>query len=75
MANPFDDPDGRFVVLRNDENQHSLWPTFAAVPAGWSVVLPDSSRQACLDYIESHWAELRPASTVHTASVVRDLLR
>ncbi|MFE7595491.1 MbtH family NRPS accessory protein, partial [Kitasatospora sp. NPDC057512] len=26
MTNPFDDQDGTFLVLVNDENQHSLWP-------------------------------------------------
>ena len=36
--NPFDDPDGTFVVLVNDEDQHSLWLTSLAVPAGWRVV-------------------------------------
>jgi MbtH protein len=64
MTNPFDDPDGRFVVLRNEENQHSLWPTFAQVPEGWTVVFPESTRQACLDYVEAHWTDLRPASLV-----------
>ncbi|MGR6918381.1 MbtH family protein [[Actinomadura] parvosata] len=62
MTNPFDDPDGRFLVLVNAENQHSLWPAFAEVPGGWTVVLPESSRAACLDYIESHWTDLRPRS-------------
>ncbi|GAA2820245.1 MbtH family protein [Nonomuraea rubra] len=62
MTNPFDDPDGRFLVLVNAENQHSLWPAFAEVPGGWTVVLPDSSRADCLDYIESHWTDLRPRS-------------
>jgi len=33
-ANPFDDDDGTFFVLVNDEGQHSLWPTFAGIPAG-----------------------------------------
>ena len=33
-TNPFDDEDGRFYVLVNDEDQHSLWPTFSEVPAG-----------------------------------------
>jgi uncharacterized protein YbdZ (MbtH family) len=31
-ANPFDDESARFLVLVNDENQHSLWPVFADVP-------------------------------------------
>lgn len=31
-TNPFDDNEGRFLVLVNDEGQHSLWPSFADVP-------------------------------------------
>ncbi|MEH1013125.1 MbtH family NRPS accessory protein [Micromonospora sp. CPCC 206060] len=64
MTDPFDDPDGPCLVLRNEENQHSLWPAFAGIPAGWSVVVPESSRQVCLDYIEANWTDLRPASLV-----------
>lgn len=44
MTNPFDDEDGRFFVLVNDENQHSLWPTFAEIPAGWNKVFGEDSR-------------------------------
>ena len=29
MTNPFEDPQGRFFVLVNEEQQHSLWPAFA----------------------------------------------
>ncbi|PZT73554.1 MULTISPECIES: MbtH family protein [unclassified Streptomyces] len=61
-TNPFDDPEGRFLVLVNDEGQHSLWPSFADVPAGWSVALDENSREACLEYVESHWTDLRPRS-------------
>jgi MbtH protein len=60
--NPFDDPDGTFSVLVNDEEQHSLWPSHLAVPEGWRVVHPDSTRRDCLDYIEEHWTDLRPLS-------------
>ncbi|MFD0690740.1 MbtH family protein [Actinomadura fibrosa] len=62
MKNPFDDPDGRFLVLVNDEGQHSLWPSFADVPAGWRTVHGEDGRQACLDYVEEHWTDMRPAS-------------
>ncbi|NED92501.1 MbtH family protein, partial [Streptomyces sp. SID11233] len=33
MSNPFENPDGQYSVLVNDENQHSLWPDFVEVPA------------------------------------------
>ncbi|MEW2045161.1 MbtH family protein [Streptomyces sp. NBC_00377] len=64
MSSPFDNPDGTFLVLVNDENQHSLWPSFAEVPAGWTVARPQGSRQDCLDYIGEHWTDIRPASLV-----------
>ncbi|PSK98144.1 MbtH protein [Murinocardiopsis flavida] len=62
MTNPFDDPDGDFLVLVNDEGQHSLWPEFAAVPAGWQVAHSSAPRQVALDYIDRTWTDLRPAS-------------
>jgi uncharacterized protein YbdZ (MbtH family) len=61
-VNPFDDPDGIFNVLINDEEQHSLWPAKLPVPAGWRAVLSDAGRQACLDYIEANWTDIRPLS-------------
>ena len=42
--NPFDDDNGSFFVLVNDEEQHSLWPTFADVPTGWRVVYGEADR-------------------------------
>jgi MbtH protein len=62
MTNPFDDQNGRFMVLCNDEDQHSLWPSFVPVPAGWTVVFGESGRQECLDYVTANWTDLRPAS-------------
>lgn len=64
MTNPFDDQDGTFLVLVNDENQHSLWPEFAAVPDGWQTVHGPASRTECLDYVERRWTDLRPASLI-----------
>ena len=60
--NPFDDDNGSFLVLVNDEEQHSLWPAFADVPAGWRVVYGEADRAACLDYIEQNWPDIRPKS-------------
>ncbi|MGH3683142.1 MAG: MbtH family protein [Natronosporangium sp.] len=62
--NPFDDPDGTFLVLVNDEGQHSLWPSFAEVPPGWTVVAGPDTRQVCLDYVTQNWTDMRPASLV-----------
>ncbi len=62
MANPFEDADGTYLVLVNEENQHSLWPAFAEVPDGWTVAHGPDARQACLDYVEANWTDMRPAS-------------
>lgn len=64
MANPFDNESGTFLVLVNDENQHSLWPAFAEVPAGWMSVFGEESRKACMDYIEENWTDMRPKSLI-----------
>ncbi|WP_058235067.1 MbtH family protein [Devriesea agamarum] len=61
-TNPFDDEDGVFLVLINDEEQYSLWPAFAEVPSGWSVVLGESSRADAIAYVEANWTDLRPRS-------------
>jgi uncharacterized protein YbdZ (MbtH family) len=60
--NPFDDDNGNLFVLVNDEDQHSLWPEFGDIPAGWRVVYGAAARAACLDYVEQHWTDIRPKS-------------
>lgn len=64
MSNPFDDENGIFHVLVNDEGQHSLWPTFVDVPEGWSIVLASADRKSCVDYINQHWTDMRPQSLI-----------
>lgn len=59
-TNPFVDEDGAFFVLVNNEEQHSLWPIFADVPAGWRVVYGEAARGDCLDYIEQNSPDIRP---------------
>ncbi|MFC9268313.1 MbtH family protein [Streptomyces zhihengii] len=62
MSNPFDDTEGRFLVLVNDENQHSLWPAHLDVPGGWRQAHGPGGRQECLDVIDRSWTDMRPAS-------------
>ena len=61
-TNPFDDDNGTFFVLVNDEEQHSLWPAFSDVPAGWRVVYGEATRAECLAYTEQNWPDIRPKS-------------
>lgn len=64
MVNPFDDEQGQFLALTNDEGRYSLWPAFAEVPAGWQVAFGQDRRRACLEFIEQAWTDLRPRSLV-----------
>jgi MbtH protein len=64
MNNPFDDEAGTFHALVNAEGQHSLWPKFAIVPDGWTIVMESRSRKDCLDYINTRWTDMRPRSLV-----------
>lgn len=66
-TNPFDDADGRFLVLVNHEGQHSLWPSFAEVPGGWTVAFEENTRDACLEFVETNWTDLRPRSLAESA--------
>ena len=64
MANPFEDENGTYVVLINEEGQYSLWPTFSAVPAGWTIAHKADTRTACLDFVNKNWTDMRPKSLV-----------
>jgi MbtH protein len=64
MTNPFEDPDADYLVLVNDEGQHSLWPEFLDPPAGWRTAHGPDARSACLEYVQRNWTDLRPASLV-----------
>lgn len=65
-SNPFDDSEANFRVLTNDDEQHSLWPAFADVPAGWRVVYGGADREACLNFIEQNWIDIRPRTLRET---------
>jgi MbtH protein len=63
-TNPFEDENGTYHVLINEEGQHSLWPTFVEVPDGWTIIHKSESRAACLEFIEKNWTDMRPNSLI-----------
>jgi MbtH protein len=67
LNNTFDDVDGRFVVLVNDEFQHSLWPSPIDVPAGWTVACSERDRRSCLTFVEENWTDMRPKSLIEAS--------
>jgi MbtH protein len=70
MTNPFEDDTAPYVVLVNEEGQHSLWPTFAAVPDGWNEVFCSDNRKECLEFIDRNWTDIRPKSLIE--AIARD---
>ena len=54
--------DAEYVVVKNHEEQYSIWPTDRDPPAGWEVAGPSGTKDACLDYIEEVWTDMRPLS-------------
>ena len=69
MTNPFDDETGTFSVVVNTEGQHSLWPGFAQIPGGWTLSFGPDTRQACLEYIEGNWVDMRPKSLISAVEI------
>jgi len=71
LANPFEDENGTYHVLINDEGQHSLWPTFVEVPQGWRIILNSDTRAACLDFINKNWTDMRPNTLIESMKAAR----
>lgn len=43
FSNPFDNPQGQFYILRNEQQQYSLWPHHCALPARLGSGMPAAS--------------------------------
>lgn len=56
-SNPFDNTEGTFLVLVNDESRHSLWPASFDIPTGWTVAHPADNHAACVHYVDTHWTD------------------
>ncbi len=51
-----------YYVVRNDEDQYSIWRVNQDLPAGWYVVGEPADKARCLERIEELWTDMRPAS-------------
>jgi amino acid adenylation domain-containing protein/thioester reductase-like protein len=51
-----------FLVVVNEEGQHSLWPATLTVPPGWRQQGPAMRKDACLAAIMAAWPDIAPAS-------------
>ena len=62
MTSIFDRDDIEFVVVVNDEEQYSIWPTDREIPDGWRDAGKRGLRPECLAYIDEVWTDMRPLS-------------
>jgi MbtH protein len=51
-----------YQVVRNDEEQYSIWPEHKDLPAGWYAVGVNGTKDECLAHIREVWVDLRPRS-------------
>jgi MbtH protein len=51
-----------FVVLVNDEEQYSLWPSGKDTPPGWRATEMHGTEEACMKWVDEVWTDMRPAS-------------
>ncbi|MBM7076598.1 MULTISPECIES: MbtH family protein [Micromonospora] len=54
--------DTRFLVVRNDEEQYSIWAADRDLPAGWHDAGFTGSREECLAHVDEVWTDMRPRS-------------
>lgn len=51
-----------YQVVRNGEDQYSIWPAGRELPRGWNAVAFSGSKDECLAYIRDAWTDMRPLS-------------
>ncbi|MEN3615166.1 MbtH family NRPS accessory protein [Plantactinospora sp. ZYX-F-223] len=51
-----------YAVVRNDEEQYSIWPVGRPLPSGWTDVGVHGSEAECLAHVELVWTDMRPLS-------------
>lgn len=52
----------RYRVVRNDEDQYSIWAADQELPSGWYDAGVVGPKDECLAHIERVWTDMRPRS-------------
>ncbi|GAB2794002.1 MbtH family protein [Amycolatopsis magusensis] len=51
-----------YAVVRNDEEQYSIWPVSRSLPEGWYAADFQGSKADCLAHVDEVWTDMRPRS-------------
>jgi MbtH protein len=63
MTSAHESADGkRYLVVRNDEDQYSIWVEGRPLPAGWHATGFAGEEDACVAHIDLVWTDMRPRS-------------
>jgi MbtH protein len=54
--------DQLYVVVRNDEEQYSIWPQGRELPTGWHDTGFTGVKADCLSHVDEVWTDMRPKS-------------
>lgn len=52
----------QYTVVKNHEEQYSIWALGRELPLGWEAVGKSGSKEECLAYIKGVWTDMRPLS-------------
>jgi MbtH protein len=52
----------KYKVVKNHEEQHSIWPADKSLPSGWNDAGKVGTKSECLEYIQQAWVDMRPLS-------------
>ncbi|WP_339387062.1 MbtH family protein [Vibrio caribbeanicus] len=63
-----DSPKTEFTVVINQQEQYSIWPTYHAIPNGWSAIGVTGNKEVCLAHIKKVWTDMRPKSLKDAAA-------
>jgi uncharacterized protein YbdZ (MbtH family) len=62
IARNVENQSGSLNVVVNDEGQYALCPEGRELAPGWHSVGVSGDSATCAEYVERHWADLRPLS-------------
>jgi MbtH protein len=57
-----DEDNIKYIVVINEEEQYSIWPSGKTVPQGWRSIGDERPKAECLEFIERNWKDMRPLS-------------
>lgn len=62
MGQVYEEDTRTYVVLKNAEDQYSLWLKSKRIPDGWIEAGKEGKKAECMTYVDQTWIDMRPLS-------------